>query len=141
MAECGGAGNVGEVHAAVLAALMHRSVSPAVARQSCPWWFGDEAEYRALLEGAGFVVEVLEMELRQTELTTGSGGGVGGWVRLFAADMLRCLENEDDKDAAVKEIEEVLEGVGRRAGGGMWLNYIRLRFVARKPAATGPALR
>lgn len=103
------------------------------ARESCPWWFGDEGEYRGLLEGAGFVVEVLETELRQTELTVGKGGGVGGWVRLFAADMLECLKSDEERDSAVSEVESVLEGVGRRGAGGMWVNYIRLRFVARRP--------
>jgi trans-aconitate methyltransferase len=132
VAECGAFGNVAEVHAAVVAALIHRGVAPQRARESSPWWFGSEGDYRNLLQEAGFVVEVLETELRQTELTREEGGGVGGWVRLFAADMLKCLE-ESQREEAVREVEEALEATGRRGDGGMWVNYVRLRFVARKP--------
>jgi trans-aconitate methyltransferase len=132
VAECGAFGNIAEVHSAVVAALIHRGVSPQTARESSPWWFGGERDYRALLEEAGFVVEVLETELRQTELTKAKGGGIGGWVRLFAAEMLACLE-EGERAGAVREVEEALEATGRRGDGGMWVNYVRLRFVARKP--------
>ncbi|KAA8893015.1 S-adenosyl-L-methionine-dependent methyltransferase [Sphaerosporella brunnea] len=134
VAECGGFGNVADVHVAVIAALVHRGIPPQTARESSPWWFGSVGEYRSLLEEAGFEVEVLETELRQTELTVGEGGGVGGWVRLFAAEMLKVLP-QGEREGAVREVEEVLEGVGRRGDGGLWVNYIRLRFVARKPVA------
>lgn len=132
VAECGAHGNMAEVHAAIIAALVHRGVNPAMARGGTPWWFGTEAEYSALLEGAGFTIELVETELRQTELTSCEGGGVGGWVRLFADEMLKCLP-EGERDGAVEEVEKVLEGVGRREDGGMWVNYVRLRFVARRP--------
>jgi len=132
VAECGAHGNMADIHAAIIAALLHRGVDPATARGSSPWWFGTVEEYRALLEGAGFTVELIETELRQTQLTSCEGGGVGGMVRLFAAEMLKCLP-EDQWDGAVKEIEDVMEGVGRRSDGGMWANYVRLRFVARRP--------
>ncbi|KAF8243970.1 S-adenosyl-L-methionine-dependent methyltransferase [Wilcoxina mikolae CBS 423.85] len=132
VAECGAHGNIGEVHAAVISAMIHRGVDAKRARESAPWWFGSEREFRTLLEDAGFVVEVLETELRQTELTTGEGGGIKGWVRLFAAEMLECLP-VDEREGAVEEVENVLESVGRRQDGGMWVNYIRVRFVARKP--------
>jgi len=116
----------------VLGALIHRGVDAKRARESVPWWFGSERGFRALLEDAGFVVEVLETELRQTELTTSEDGGIKGWVKLFAAEMLECLPVEE-REGAVEEVESVLESVGRREDGGMWVNYIRVRFVARKP--------
>lgn len=132
VAECGAHGNVAEVHAAVTSALLHRGVAAQTARDSAPWWFGSQRDFRGLLEGAGFAVEVLETELRQTELTAGSEGGIRGWVRLFASTMLACLPAAD-REAAVEEVAEALEGVGRREDGGMWVNYVRVRFVARRP--------
>lgn len=54
-------------------------------------------------------------------------------MRLFGADFLALLASDDQREAAVKEVVEVLEGVGRRQHDGAFtVNYIRLRFVAQK---------
>lgn len=136
MAEMGAHGNVAEVHAALIAALVHRGVPAERARGTSPWFFPTEEHMKGLLEDAGFVVEVVESEYRQTRLTTKAGGGLEGWVRLFGTAFLEVLEEvggAEVVEGAVREVVEVLEGVGRREDGGFDLNYIRLRFVARKP--------
>ncbi len=79
IAECGAIGNVAEVHAALIAALVHRGVDEQLARQSSPWWFPSLGGMRVLLEGEGFEWVKGEVELRQTELTAGNGGGLVGW--------------------------------------------------------------
>lgn len=132
VAEMGGHGNVAEVHAGLIGALVHRGVDAERARGASPWLFPTETYMRYLLGEAGFNVEVVEVELRQTTLTGGEGGGLEGWVRLFGDAFLEMLE-EGERDGAVKEVCDVLEGVGRREDGRFGLNYIRLRFVARKP--------
>jgi trans-aconitate methyltransferase len=131
VSEAGAHGNIAEIHTAVIAVLTHRGVPIEKARDSCPWWFGSEGEYRGLLDAAGFKVEVMETELRQTRLTEDAEGGIRGWVRLFAADMLTCL-GEGEREEAAREVEEILESVTARETGGRWVNYVRIRFVARR---------
>ena len=92
VSESGALGNVAEVHAALVLALMRRGVGAAAARDAAPWWFPSLEAMRALVEGAGLEWVRGEVELRQTELTAGEDGGIRGWyVRLasFGAGGLR----------------------------------------------------
>ncbi|KAI1761212.1 S-adenosyl-L-methionine-dependent methyltransferase [Hypoxylon sp. FL1150] len=133
VSESGALGNVAEVHAAIIGALVHQGIPFDVARKASPWWFPSIEAMRALVEGQGFRWVRGEVELRQTELTSGEGGGIEGWVRLFGANFLELLPTQEQKDAAVNEVVQVLEGVGRRQHDGAFtVNYIRLRFAARK---------
>jgi hypothetical protein len=79
VSESGALGNVAEVHAAIVLALVTRGVSPQKARDASPWYFPSLQAMRALVEGAGFRWVKGEVELRQTELTQGDGGGIRGW--------------------------------------------------------------
>lgn len=55
-------------------------------------------------------------------------------VRQFGASFFDLLGTDELRDAAVTEVSEVLEGVGRRQHDGAFvINYIRLRFVVQKP--------
>ncbi|KAI0883674.1 S-adenosyl-L-methionine-dependent methyltransferase [Annulohypoxylon maeteangense] len=133
VSESGGLGNVAEVHAAIIGSLVHRGIPVDVARNASPWWFPSLEAMKALVEGQGFRWIKGEIELRQTVLTDHQGGGIEGWVRLFGADFLALLPSDDEREAAVKEVVEILEGVGRRQHDGAFtVNYIRLRFVAQK---------
>ncbi|KAL7272303.1 hypothetical protein RUND412_004895 [Rhizina undulata] len=132
VAEMGGHGNVAEVHAALISALLHRGIPASRAREASPWFFPSEAEMRGLLEGVGFSVELLEVEYRPTELTKNEGGGLEGWVRLFGDRFLEVVE-EGERDGVVREVCEALEAVTRRGDGVYLLGYVRLRLVARKP--------
>ena len=91
-----------------------------------PWYFATEEEVRALFSAAGFVIESLELELRQPELPD-----VAAWVKLFGASFLEMV-GEEQRDAVVDEVIEIVEGVGRKRGGGLKANYIRWRILARK---------
>ena len=130
--EMGGAGNVAEVHAALLAAIMHQGLSIEEAREVSPWFFPSEDTMRAMLEQAGFDVENCEIEYRPTKLTTEREGGLEGWVRLMGAQFLDALQSEKLKEAAVMEVGDVLKTVIGHDDGSMWLGYVRLRMIARK---------
>ncbi|KAL2000015.1 hypothetical protein VTN02DRAFT_3664 [Thermoascus thermophilus] len=130
--EMGGHGNVAEITAALLGALVRHGVPIARARESVPWFFPSERWMRDALEGIGFRVETLETEYRPTRATTGPDGGVEGWIRLMAARMLETLP-ADERDGAVRDACEVLETVlTSQEDGSQWLGYVRLRGVARK---------
>lgn len=131
--EMGGKGNVAEVHAALMAAVVHQGIPVERARELCPWFFPSEEGMRKLLEGVGFVVERAEVEYRPTRLTEGEEGGLEGWVRLMGARFLEGVEGERGREEAVKEVCEVLRTVIRREDGSWWLGYVRLRVLARKP--------
>lgn len=130
--EMGGAGNVAEVHAALLAAIVHQGLSIETARDASPWFFPSEQTMTAMLEQAGFEVENCELEYRPTKLTAEQEGGLEGWVRLMGAHFLDALQSEEQKEAAVAEVGDVLKTVIGHDDGSMWLGYVRLRMLARK---------
>jgi len=141
--EMGGAGNVAEIDAAMVAALVAHGVRMAEAKEARPWVFPSEKMMRGLLEEAGFEVERLELEYRPTKLTAkggegnGSGAGLEGWVSLMGAAFLEKVE-EGKRGAVVSYVCELLENVVRRKeDGSEWLGYVRLRGLARKPATVG----
>src|SRR3546814_1253922 len=63
VAEMGGAGNVGRIVAALVAALDRRGLDGAAA---VPWYFPDVAEYRARLAARGFAIGTIELFARPT---------------------------------------------------------------------------
>lgn len=132
--EMGGAGNVADVHTALLSALlMRQGVHIEKARDACPWFFPSEKEMRELLEGVGFEVDKTEVEYRPTRLTEEEGGGLEGWVRLMGVAFLDVLgDDEARKEEVVRDVCEVLRSVIGREDGSMWLGYVRLRVLARK---------
>lgn len=131
--EMGGAGNVAEVHATLLAALIHRGVCIETARAASPWFFPSEKLMKDLLTQAGFEIEKCELEYRPTQLTSHTEGGLEGWIRLFGAPLLDVLHSVEERDSAVKEVCDVLKSVVSREGdGSMWLGYVRLRMIAVK---------
>lgn len=126
--EMGGQSNVSEMRAAVLVAVSRR-VGLEAALAADPWFFPDEAWVTAELEEAGLVVEKAEREWRPTRADK---GGVEGWVRLFASNLLDAVPGEE-REAVVKEAADVLRVVCKNPGGGEVISYVRLRGLARKP--------
>ncbi|MCJ1352853.1 MAG: hypothetical protein MMC33_002837 [Icmadophila ericetorum] len=130
--EMGGAGNVPEVHAALLAALVHQGLSIQEAREACPWFFPSVQLMSSLLKGVGFEIEKSQLEYRPTKLTSDQGGGIEGWVYLMGAQLLEKLPQEK-RATAVREICDVLETIlTHEEDGSKWMGYVRLRFLARK---------
>lgn len=132
--EMGGAGNVADVHTALLAALVHQGLSAEKAREACPWFFPSEQLMSNMLSEVGFVVERTKLEYRPTKLTLGEGGGLEGWVRLMGAQYLEVLPEMENREVVIREVCDVLKSViTREEDGSMWLGYVRLKVLARKP--------
>lgn len=131
--EMGGAGNVADVHTALLAALVHQGVAIEKARETCPWFFPSEKLIKKMVEEAGFRVEKMKLEYRPTKLTTEKEGGLEGWVRLMGANFLDVLPTNEKKEAVLREVCDVLQTVlTHEEDGSMWLGYVRLKVLARK---------
>ncbi|MCJ1404926.1 hypothetical protein MMC11_008152 [Xylographa trunciseda] len=130
--EMGGAGNVAEVHTALLAAVIHQGLAMQEAREACPWFFPSEKLMKKMLEDTGFTVEKSELEYRPTKLITDNTSGIEGWVRLFSPQFLEKL-SASQQEAAVREVCDTLETVlTHEEDGSQWLGYVRLRVMARK---------
>ena len=98
-----------EVHAALLAAVVHQGLSIEAAREASPWFFPSETGMTALLTEAGFAVEKSEVEYRPTRLTAADqqgAGGLEGWVRLMGAPFLAALDGEGRGHGKGKQSEE-----------------------------------
>lgn len=131
--EMGGTGNVVDVHAALLAALVHQGVGIEKAREASPWFFPSEKLMTEMLEQAGFRVEKMKLDYRPTKLTAEKEGGLEGWLRLMGASFLDLLPTDDMKEAVVREVCDVLQTIlTHEEDGSMWLGYVRLKVLARK---------
>jgi trans-aconitate methyltransferase len=122
--EFGAQGNVAAVRAALRSALERRGIGYAPLD---PWYFPSGDEYRDALRQAGLEVSALETFERPTTLP----GDIVGWLDTFAGAFLAPLSASDRK-AVQAELRDALEGQLRRADGTWWVDYVRLRFAARK---------
>ncbi|KAL1311734.1 hypothetical protein AAFC00_001829 [Neodothiora populina] len=133
--EFGGKGNIAEVHAAILSALVQYGVSIDQARESCPWFFPSEKWLHDKLQETGFEVEKVELENRPTKLTPKSAdgsAGLQGWIKLMGAEMLKAVD-EGLREQVVRSASEILETIiTREEDGSQWIGYVRIRAVARK---------
>jgi trans-aconitate methyltransferase len=124
VAELGGAGNVAQIHAALIEALDRRGLD---GRAYSPWYFPSAEDYRRVLEGAGFVVDTIELFDRPTALP----GDVRAWLETMAGPFTEALPR-DQHGAFFSEVQEQVAPRLRRADGSWWADYVRLRFSARK---------
>lgn len=126
VAEMGGAGCVGEIVAALEAALARRGLDGHACN---PWYFPTDDEYRARLEQRGFVVESITLFPRPTPLP----GDVTGWLETFAESFTHALPPAE-RPAFLEEVRRALEPRLSDREGRWMADYVRLRFAARKPA-------
>jgi trans-aconitate methyltransferase len=126
--EFGAEGNVGAVRDALRTALQTRGIDYA---KLDPWYFPSGDEYRHALQQAGFEVSALETFERPTTLP----GDIVGWLDTFAGAFLAALA-ADDRQAIRGELRDALEPRLHRPDGTWWVDYVRLRFAARKPATS-----
>ena len=125
VAECGGHGNIAAIRIALLAVLGGRGF--ARERIECNWFFS-VAEYRAMLENHGFVVEHIALIPRPTSLPS----GMRNWLEIFRRGLLAELPSED-REAALDEMVALLKPVLCDRNGNWSADYVRLRFRARRP--------
>ncbi|KAK3394600.1 hypothetical protein B0H63DRAFT_461388 [Podospora didyma] len=129
--EMGGLGNVSEIRAALLMAVGRR-IGLERAQAADPWFFPDETWIQHIMEEqvGGWKIEKIEREWRPT---TADEGGIPGWIRLMARNFIEALpEDEVEREAAIKEVVDVLEIVCAKPGGGYMYSYVRLRVLARR---------
>lgn len=128
VAEQGGFGNVAAVVTALRAALAAEG-QPGPDR--FPWDFPRPETQTARLRAAGFTVVSMALIPRPTPLPT----GITGWLDTFAAPFLAAIPAVPaGTRAAVLTRTEALLPALRDETGQWWADYVRLRFVAEKPA-------
>jgi len=125
VAECGGAGNVEAIKTALTAALDRRGID---GRSAVPWYFPAPDEYRGRLERRGFAVDSIALIPRPTPLP----GPLGDWLDTFAESFLAAVPAAE-RPAVKREVEAALRPTLLDASGTWITDYVRLRFVARKP--------
>lgn len=130
--ELGAQGNVARLIAALEASLAEEGV-PAASLPN-PWYFPSPAQYAAVLERAGFAIELLQAFPRPTPLE--GEDGLATWYRLFAGDFL-ALVAPARREAVVARA--VAMAAPSQWHAGHWVaDYRRLRFRAIRPTTGDP---
>lgn len=123
--EFGGFGNVAAITVACRAALHIEGIGVS---NDSPWYFPTLAEYRSLLEAAGFVDIDAALFARPTPLPT----GMRGWLETFGMAHFPD-SSESQRKRQIELVCDLLAPVLRSESGEWIADYVRLRFSARKP--------
>jgi SAM-dependent methyltransferase len=126
VAEMGGHGNIAAIRVALAATLATRGfVEPTHMH-----YFPTPEEQTAVLEGAGLVVEQMLLVPRPTPLPT----GMAAWLETFRNGFLDGVGvDESQRAEMIAETVSRLKPVLRDSAGRWTADYVRLRFIARKP--------
>lgn len=125
--ELGGQGCVAAIVGALEAALARRG-APTVE----PWFFPNDADYRARLEARGFRVSSAQLIPRPTPLP----GDIADWLETFAERFLTAVPRGERRPLLV-EVREALRPKLQGADGRWSADYVRLRFSAIRPHHQG----
>ena len=125
VAECGGHGNIAAIRVALLVVLTAHGIP---AEQIENNRFFTCAEYRARLEDHGFLVEEITLTPRATPLPS----GMAAWLQTFRSSVLELLPHEK-RAAAIEQIVALLKPVLCDREEHWTADYVRLRFLARRP--------
>jgi len=126
VAEMGGAGNIAQIRAAMTEALAEIGIAFA---DRDPWTFPTPEGHRALLQEIGFRVTKCALRDRPTVLPT----DVRGWFVTFSQEILADLD-PDRRAAVIDRMVELCRPTLCDAAGKWTVDYVRLNFVAEKPA-------
>ena len=118
--EMGGEGNLRTLRDALDEELVIRGYVPPVEASN---WYASPEEFARVYEGAGFD----QIDARLIERPTTIEHGVAEWVTTFRRGWL------DRADVAERERAEIGAKVADRVGSNI-ADYVRLRFIMRKPA-------
>ena len=118
--EMGGEGNLAKLREALDEELIIRGYVPPIEASN---WYASPEEFAAVYEAAGFC----EIDARLIERPTPIEHGVDQWVTTFRRGWLdRALVPEEERS-------EIGAAVADRVGSNL-ADYVRLRFIMRKPA-------
>ena len=120
--ECGGAGNITVIRAAIWTVLARHGFDAATLD---PWYFPSDAAYKALLEEHGFAVRFIALFARPTPLPT----DMAGWLTTFAGPFLGAVD-PGHRASLLAEIIEELRPKLYNPQNGWTADYVRLRFAA-----------
>ena len=118
--EMGGAGNLASLRQALDDELVARGYGPPTYAAN---WYPGVDEFVELYEAAGFDDD---MDVRLVERPTPLEHGVAAWVTTFRAGWL------DRAGVPIDERESIADAVADRVGT-IVADYVRLRFIMRKP--------
>lgn len=122
--EFGGHGNIAAIMTSLVATLRRRGIAMEM---NLGWYYPTVAEYKTVLERAGFDVDTIQLIPRPTALPT----GMLGWLRTFRGSYLKDKLG-DQAEEALNEIVENLRFALCDSAGNWTADYVRLRFCARK---------
>jgi trans-aconitate methyltransferase len=118
--EMGGEGNLARLREALDEEMIIRGYAPPVEASN---WYASPEEFASVYEAAGFT----EIDARLIERPTPVDHGIAAWVTTFRRGWLDRAGVPDDERA------EIGAAVADRIGSGV-ADYVRLRFIMRKPA-------
>ena len=124
--ELGGRGNIDSIRGALAAALPAHGLE---FEDLNPWYFPGAGQYSDLLRAAGFTVDRIELFDRPTPLAS----GIDTWLRTFTRGFLERIPDAE-REGFLAGLAAALEPALRRHGGEWFVDYVRLRFAAAKPA-------
>jgi hypothetical protein len=105
---------------------------PGVPRQFSPWFFPRLGAYASLLEAHGFDVLSAWSFPRPSAMPDRDGqSGVAAWLAIFARELMAAVPG-----AALAAFTRLVEEHARAElfrDGTWWMDYVRLRVVARAP--------
>lgn len=122
--EFGGWGNVATIIDTLESALLLRGILV-----TNPWFFPRPEEYKTFLEARGFTVQTIALLPRPTPLP----GDLHSWLEMFAQPYTSLLPAAE-REQLISHVVEVLRPVLCSENGKWVADYVRLRFVALKPA-------
>ena len=118
--EMGGEGNIARLQQIVDEEMILRGYAPPVEAHN---WYPSPEDFAAVYEAAGF----REIDARLIQRPTPLAHGIAAWVTTFRKGWL------ERAGVPQEEHSEVAESVADRFGSGP-ADYVRLRFIMRKPA-------
>lgn len=125
--EMGGQGNIAILRAGLRAELLRRGYKVPKEDQQ---WYPGIAEFSSVYEAAGFVDIRAELIPRPTPLPA----GIAGWLKTFRTGFMDHAAVPDGQQGEVaRAVEQSLESKLRKPDGTWEADYVRLRFMMRKP--------
>jgi len=125
--EFGGHGNVAAIRAALRGVLKARGYRVPPTEDS---YYPTPEEFEAVLAGAGFVVERADLIPRRTPVPS----GMSAWLHTFRGGFIDAAGVAPAEQAQViEDTRALLRPILADQAGNWFADYVRMRFVARKP--------
>ena len=126
--EFGGHGNIAAIRAALRGVLISRGYRVPAFEES---YYPTADEYRAMLEAAGFVVDHADLIPRPTPVPA----GMSAWLHTFRGGFIDSAGvPEAERAQVIEDTRALLRPILADQAGNWIADYVRMRFVAHKPA-------